>query len=46
LGISVVAVFSNIIAPTQHSASYLEAKRLRMDHDLPVERLVANADAE
>jgi GTP cyclohydrolase II len=46
LGIPVVGRVPIVVAPTQHSASYLEAKRLRMDHDLPVERLVANADAE
>jgi GTP cyclohydrolase II len=46
LGIPVVGRVPIVVPPTQHSAGYLEAKRLRMDHDLPVERLVANADAE
>ena len=46
LGIPVVGRVPIVVPPTQHSAGYLEAKRLRMDHDLPVERFVANADAE
>jgi GTP cyclohydrolase II len=46
LGIPVVGRVPIVVPPTQHSAGYLEAKRIRMDHDLPVERLVANADAE
>ncbi len=46
LGIPVVGRVPIVIPPNQHSAGYLEAKRLRMEHDLPVERLVAGADAE
>ncbi len=46
LGVPVVGRVPIVVPPTQYSAGYLEAKRLRMDHDLPVERLVANADAE
>jgi hypothetical protein len=34
-----------VVAPTAHSASYLEAKRLRMEHDLPVWK-AASGDAE
>jgi GTP cyclohydrolase II len=46
LGIPVVGRVPIVVAPTQHSAGYLEAKRVRMQHDLPVERVVANGDAE
>jgi GTP cyclohydrolase II len=46
LGIPVVRRVPIVVAPTQHSAGYLEAKRLRMNHDLPVELRVANGDAE
>ena len=35
LGIDVVGRLPVIVAPTAHSAAYLETKRLRMDHDLP-----------
>jgi GTP cyclohydrolase II len=46
LGIPVVGRLPIVVAPTQHSAGYLEAKRVRMQHDLPVERVVASGDAE
>jgi GTP cyclohydrolase II len=46
LGIPVVGRVPIVVPATEHSAGYLEAKRLRMNHDLPIERLVANADAE
>jgi GTP cyclohydrolase II len=46
LGVRVVGRVPIVVPATQHSARYLEAKRLRMDHDLPAERQVANADAE
>ncbi len=37
-----------VVPPTPHSAGYLEAKRLRMDHDLPVWDVwkAASGDAE
>jgi GTP cyclohydrolase II len=35
LGVRVVGTAPIVVAPTQHSAGYLEAKRLRMEHDLP-----------
>ena len=46
LGIDVTGRAPIVVAPTQHSARYLEAKRLRMEHDLPVDLLAAGADAE
>jgi GTP cyclohydrolase II len=46
LGVRVVGRVPIVVAPNQHSAGYLEAKRLRMDHDLPAEWLAASADAE
>ncbi len=50
LGVNVVARVPVIVAPNPHSAGYLEAKRLRMAHELPggSERLprAANGDAE
>jgi GTP cyclohydrolase II len=45
LGARVGATVPIVVAPNQHSASYLEAKRLRMQHDLPA-RLAASGDAE
>jgi GTP cyclohydrolase II len=45
LGVRVVGRLPIVVAPNQHSASYLEAKRLRMHHDLP-EWLAASGDAE
>jgi GTP cyclohydrolase II len=46
LGVPVVGRVPIVVPPNQHSAGYLEAKRLRMDHDLPIERRAASADAE
>jgi GTP cyclohydrolase II len=46
LGIPVVGRVPIVVPATPYSASYLEAKRLRMDHDLPIELRVANSDAE
>jgi GTP cyclohydrolase II len=48
LGVHVVGRVSIIVAPNQHSSRYLEAKRLRMEHDLPelVELRAASSDAE
>jgi len=45
LGVQVVGRVPVIVAPNPHSAKYLEAKRLRMEHDLPVLR-AASGDAE
>jgi GTP cyclohydrolase II len=36
LGVRVVGKMPIVVAPTQHSARYLETKRDRMSHDLPV----------
>jgi len=47
LGVQVVGRVPIVVAATQHSSHYLEAKRLRMDHDLPeLELLAASGDAE
>lgn len=47
LGIHVVGRVPIVVAANQHSSSYLEAKRLRMQHDLPeLELLAASGDAE
>jgi GTP cyclohydrolase II len=48
LGVHVVARVPVIVAPNQHSSRYLEAKRLRMEHDLPelVPLRAASGDAE
>jgi GTP cyclohydrolase II len=46
LGVRVVGRSPIVVAPTPHSAGYLEAKRLRMDHDLPSILLAVGADAE
>jgi GTP cyclohydrolase II len=52
LGVHVVGRVPIVVPPTAHSARYLEAKRLRMDHDLPaaspraVPRAAAAGDAE
>ncbi len=35
-----------VVAPNAHSARYLEAKRLRMEHDLPAVLRAASGDAE
>jgi GTP cyclohydrolase II len=45
LGVRVAGLVPLVVPPTAHSARYLEAKRLRMDHDLP-EVLLAAGDAE
>jgi GTP cyclohydrolase II len=45
LGIEVAGRVPVIVPPTQHSSRYLEAKRLRMEHDLP-ELRAASGDAE
>lgn len=47
LGVHVVARVPIVVAPNQHSVRYLEAKRLRMEHDLPdVALRIASGDAE
>jgi GTP cyclohydrolase II len=46
LGVRVVGRVPIVVAPNPHSASYLETKRLRMDHDLPAELHARSADAE
>jgi GTP cyclohydrolase II len=48
LGVKVTGRVPVIVPPTQHSAGYLEAKRLRMEHDLPALPLwkAASGDAE
>jgi GTP cyclohydrolase II len=46
LGVRVVGRASIVVAPNAHSAPYLEAKRLRMDHDLPGPLRAASGDAE
>ena len=45
LGVRVVGRVPVIVPPNAHSSRYLEAKRLRMEHDLP-ELRVASGDAE
>ncbi|MBV9948293.1 MAG: GTP cyclohydrolase II, partial [Myxococcales bacterium] len=45
LGVSVVGRVPLVVPPNTHSARYLEAKRTRMDHDLPALR-AASGDAE
>jgi GTP cyclohydrolase II len=45
LGVTVVGRVPLVVAANAHSASYLEAKRVRMDHDLP-ELRAASGDAE
>jgi GTP cyclohydrolase II len=51
LGVNVVGRVPIVVAANQHSSRYLEAKRLRMDHDLPVDAghvplRAASGDAE
>jgi GTP cyclohydrolase II len=47
LGVHVVGRVPIVVAANQHSSRYLEAKRLRMEHDLPdLELLAASGDAE
>jgi GTP cyclohydrolase II len=48
LGVEVVGRVPVVVPPTPHSVAYLEAKRLRMRHDLPPRpvRRAAGGDAE
>jgi purine nucleoside phosphorylase len=46
LGVRVEGRAPIVIAANQHSARYLEAKRLRMEHDLPPLLQRASGDAE
>jgi GTP cyclohydrolase II len=46
LGVDVTGRLPVIVPPTPHSVSYLEAKRLRMAHDLPASLPLASGDAE
>ncbi|HLK36836.1 MAG TPA: GTP cyclohydrolase II [Polyangiaceae bacterium] len=46
LGVRVVGRTPIVVAANQHSARYLEAKRLRMEHDLPAQLRIASGDAE
>jgi GTP cyclohydrolase II len=46
LGVTVVGLVPIVVPPNAHSARYLEAKRLRMDHDLPPSLRAASGDAE
>jgi len=46
LGVKVAQRAPIVVAPTRHSVEYLETKRLRMKHDLPVGALAVGADAE
>ena len=46
LGVRVAGTLPVVVPANRHSARYLETKRSRMDHDLPVVRLAANGDAE
>jgi GTP cyclohydrolase II len=46
LGVTVTGRVPVVVPANVHSARYLEAKRLRMDHDLPVGMRAASGDAE
>ena len=46
LGVTVTGRVPVIVPPNQHSARYLEAKRQRMEHDLPAALRAAASDAE
>ena len=46
LGVKVVARVPVVVPPNPHSAGYLEAKRRRMEHDLPAVLRAASGDAE
>jgi GTP cyclohydrolase II len=46
LGVRVAGRVPVVVPPNPHSAKYLEAKRLRMDHDLPAVLRAASGDAE
>jgi len=46
LGVQVVGRVPVVVPANPHSARYLEAKRLRMEHDLPAVLRAASGDAE
>lgn len=46
LGVRVTGTRPIVVAPTLHSARYLETKRSRMSHDLPAALRAASGDAE
>ncbi|MGH7295055.1 MAG: GTP cyclohydrolase II [Polyangiaceae bacterium] len=46
LGVRVTGRLPVVVPPNAHSARYLEAKRLRMEHDLPSPLRAASGDAE
>jgi GTP cyclohydrolase II len=46
LGVRVVGRVPVVVPPNPHSVGYLEAKRLRMEHDLPPTYRAASGDAE
>ena len=46
LGVRVVGRVPIVVPANPHSARYLEAKRIRMEHDLPAQLLKASGDAE
>jgi GTP cyclohydrolase II len=46
LGVTVLGRVPIVVPANAHSARYLEAKRLRMDHDLPPMLRAASGDAE
>jgi GTP cyclohydrolase II len=46
LGVPVTGRVPIIVPPNQHSAAYLETKRVRMEHDLPAVLRAASGDAE
>jgi len=46
LGVKVDGRVPVVVAANKHSARYLEAKRLRMEHDLPAVLRAASGDAE
>jgi GTP cyclohydrolase II len=46
LGVQVTGRVPIVVPPNKHSARYLEAKRLRMEHDLPATTRAASGDAE
>ncbi len=46
LGVTVTGRVPVIVPPNKHSARYLEAKRARMEHDLPEALRAAASDAE
>jgi GTP cyclohydrolase II len=46
LGVKIVGRLPVIVTPNAHARGYLEAKRLRMAHELPVHDVLARFDAE